>query len=47
MLDSLVQVFVAIGVVGTILLVAAVWATRDMRKKEKSDPLGKFKGDRE
>jgi hypothetical protein len=47
MLDSLIQVFIVIGVMGTILLVAAVWATRDLRKKEKADPLGKSKRDRE
>ena len=47
MLDSLIQVFVVIGVIGTIVLVAAVWATRDLRKREKGDPFGKSKRDGE
>ena len=47
MLDSLIQVFIVIGVLGTILLVAAVWATRDLRKKKKGDPFGRSKRDGE
>jgi len=45
MLDSIIQVLIVLGVIGTILLVAAVWATRDLRKKEKADLSGKSKRD--
>jgi hypothetical protein len=47
MLDSIIQVLIVLGVMGTILLVAAVWATRDLRKKEKAGPFGKSKRDGE
>ena len=45
MLDSIIQVLIVLGVIGTILLVAAVWATRDLRKREKADPFEKSKRD--